>query len=597
MSIAPMAKVTLAGRRTDKTRALRALQALGSLHIISLAGDAAPPEATPSREAEEARKVLRFLSVVPAPRRQIRRDPDFDVSRFVRSVQALQDRLRAARDQREALRARIEAVRPWGDVAFPPKEAIGGALCWFYQVPLRDRAALGAVSLPWAIVGTDARYAYVIVLSETEPPADALPVARTHFGSKPLSQLEIELEEAEIAIEALQAERHAATRYLGLLRANLAEAASRAEFEFAAAQTRDEDDVFVVRGWVPRDSLEALKEAADAVGLGLIIEAPTWTDAPPTALRQPDARRAGVDLAMVYQAPGYWGWDPSPVLMISFALFFAMILGDAGYGAALLLALLAGWRAFGHSVRGRSWRRMGLLIAGASIVYGVLVGGYFGAPPPNAFFARLQVLDLNDFDAMMTLSILVGVAHLVLAMAMAAWAKRGRASALASLGWIAGVLGAASVWLGAEGGPLQTIGAAGVALGAGAVLLFSSERPLITAADGFWRLVDGLRALTGVMGAFGDVLSYMRLFALGLASSSLALTFNDLAAGVAAAWPGLGVLAAILILLVGHTLNLALGLMSGVVHGLRLNFIEFYKWGLPVEGVAYRPLALKEPDE
>jgi V/A-type H+-transporting ATPase subunit I len=90
------------------------------------------------------------------------------------------------------------------------------------------------------------------------------------------------------------------------------------------------------------------------------------------------------------------------------------------------------------------------------------------------------------------------------------------------------------------------------------------------------------------------VLSYLRLFALGLASASLALTFNDLARQVADEVPGLGLLFAILILLVGHVLNLLLSVMSGVVHGLRLNFIEFYNWALLGEGYPFRPFKKKE---
>jgi V/A-type H+-transporting ATPase subunit I len=86
----------------------------------------------------------------------------------------------------------------------------------------------------------------------------------------------------------------------------------------------------------------------------------------------------------------------------------------------------------------------------------------------------------------------------------------------------------------------------------------------------------------------------MRLFALGLASASLAGTFNGLASSVHNELPGLGLLAAILILVIGHGLNLGLSLMSGVVHGLRLNFIEFYKWGLPEEGTPFRKFARKE---
>ena len=131
--------------------------------------------------------------------------------------------------------------------------------------------------------------------------------------------------------------------------------------------------------------------------------------------------------------------------------------------------------------------------------------------------------------------------------------------------------------------------------GLAAVFLFSSDRPIVRRPlDYLWRLLDGLKALTGAMGMFGDVLSYMRLFALGLASASLALTFNDLATQIRDAIPGLGLLLALLLLLLGHAINLGLAIMSGVVHGLRLNFIEFYKWGVPGEGKAFQKFARKE---
>ncbi|MGD9409517.1 MAG: V-type ATPase 116kDa subunit family protein, partial [Thiohalocapsa sp.] len=111
------------------------------------------------------------------------------------------------------------------------------------------------------------------------------------------------------------------------------------------------------------------------------------------------------------------------------------------------------------------------------------------------------------------------------------------------------------------------------------------------------RGLDGLLALTQVTKIFGDTLSYLRLFALGLASASLALTFNDLARQVGAQVPGLGLLLQILLLLIGHGLNMALGLVSGVVHGLRLNYIEFYNWALSGEGYPFRPFKKTEMTE
>ncbi len=101
-------------------------------------------------------------------------------------------------------------------------------------------------------------------------------------------------------------------------------------------------------------------------------------------------------------------------------------------------------------------------------------------------------------------------------------------------------------------------------------------------------------ALAGISGAFGDVLSYLRLFALGLASASLAMAFNGMAEDVRQAIPGIGFLFGLLILLLGHALNFLLSVSSGFIHGLRLNVIEFFKWGVKDEGNPYRPFEQKE---
>jgi V/A-type H+-transporting ATPase subunit I len=200
---------------------------------------------------------------------------------------------------------------------------------------------------------------------------------------------------------------------------------------------------------------------------------------------------------------------------------------------------------------------------------------------------------------MMKLSVAIGVLHLVLAHLEQAWLRRGRVVAWAHAGWVAAMLGGYALWLGAAAGAphwLAEAGRWGLGLGLLAVFLFASERAVPDLRGALLRLLDGVQALTGVTRAFGDVLSYLRLFALGLASASLALTFNDLARQ-AGAVQGLGLLYAILILLAGHVLNLLLAVMSGVVHGLRLNYIEFYNWALSGEGYAFQPFRKKETAE
>jgi V/A-type H+-transporting ATPase subunit I len=118
------------------------------------------------------------------------------------------------------------------------------------------------------------------------------------------------------------------------------------------------------------------------------------------------------------------------------------------------------------------------------------------------------------------------------------------------------------------------------------------KRPL----DVVLRFVDGLKGLAGFSSLFGDVLSYLRLFALGLSSASLAVTFNELAGQVAGAGDGHGIalFLGLLVLILGHGLNLTLGAISGVVHGLRLNLIEFYRWSVFEEGIPFRAFRKKE---
>lgn len=598
MSVEPLKKITLAGRLERKEAVLARLQALGCVHILPLRAASVEPEKAATREAENAYKALRFLSPLEGRRKQLTRDQGFDVRAFIERVLDLKQTIREAADRRDALAARVETLRPWGELSLGGASVAGGVRFWFYELPAKERAALDALEAPWSVVATEPRTLYVVVLSETEPPEDLLPVARSHLGGEPLSVVEERLLEAEVALETLDAERLGLTRYLGLLRAHMSEEETKAELDFALEQTRDDDDLFVLQGWIPERALSVLDAVVEEETLALAVEAPQWSETPPTLLTQPPERAAGVDLAMFYQVPSYRDWDPTALLMASFAVFFAMIVADAGYGLVLMAGLLLAWRRFDASDKLRSWRRLGFFVAGATIVYGALVGSYFGAAPPEGSApAALVVLDLNDFGTMMRLSILIGVAHLVFAIAMSAWVHRDRGSARARLGWIAAILGGATIWLSDQTGAFYGIGAALLAGGAVAVALFTSERPVQAPIDWLWRLVDGAQALGGAMGAFGDVLSYMRLFALGLASASLALTFNDLAGQVMESFPGVGLLLGLLILLVGHALNFALAVMSGVVHGLRLNYVEFFKWGLPEEGFAFRPLARKEVQE
>ena len=134
-----------------------------------------------------------------------------------------------------------------------------------------------------------------------------------------------------------------------------------------------------------------------------------------------------------------------------------------------------------------------------------------------------------------------------------------------------------------------------VAGGFALIVFFGSNRQVKSYSSALLRFLDGLGSLFDITKLFGDALSYMRLFALGLASATLAITFNQIATQIGKNIPGLGLLLAILILLVGHALNLILGdRQHGFVHGLRLNYIEFFKWAISEEGYPFEAFRKKE---
>ncbi|MBK1723926.1 V-type ATP synthase subunit I [Thiocystis violacea] len=598
MSILPLYRLTLAGLTREQEQVLEQLQTLGCLHLLPLSPTPKEPERTPPAHALDARKALRYLGDLPEKRRQVRDAAEFDIRATITRVLDNQQRLRDVTDRRDALRQRLTELEPWGDFKLPSEAELAGRKLWFYSVPQRQMRELNDLDLPWQVVHQDHRQSWVVVVHHEEPARDLLPVRRAHTGALSLGEVSRRLEAAELELEDVHAERHALSRWIYLMSSHLAQVEDAARLRYAAAQTREEDSLFLVQGWIAQAAVPGVEALAKAQGLALILESPGPDDRPPTLLDNPPLLSAGQDLVGFYQMPAYHTWDPSRVLFFSFTLFFALILSDAGYALLLAVPLGAYWQRLGHGDLGRRLRVLAAALVGASLLWGILVGSYFGVTPaPEGFLGRLKLFDIGDFETMMQLSVGIGVLHLILANAEMALLNRGRALGRVALGWIAVLIGGFMLWLADAGGWVELTGQTLVGGGLAGVFLFGSDRPLKGVKSAVWRVLDGLAQLARVTQVFGDVLSYLRLFALGLASASLAITFNDLARQVAESLPGLGLFLALLILVIGHLLNLALSLMSGVVHGLRLNFIEFYNWALAGEGYPFKPFKKAELEE
>ena len=597
MAIVPLIKVTLCGPAAEKDAVLDRLQSLACLHLIDLRARAAETVEVEHLD-RDAREALQYLRDSPVCRRAQQQRGSVDIEAVVKEALDTRDRSRALAEEREQLHKWITDIEPWGDFELPQWALDGALRFWFYIVPRHQARCFDSIAMPWRIVTQDHRFAYAVVIAN-EQPAN-MPVAPVPLEPRSLAKLRMRLAEVERELEELDYRRIGLTLYTEVLRDALDETDDRAARRQAAGRALERDQLFAVQGWVPRRRAPALRRLSAERQLALTIEPPSARDNPPTLLDNPAALRGGEGLVEFYTTPAYRLWDPSESVFFAFALFFGMILSDAGYAAILGVILLAMWRRMGRTASGRSLRGVFAALVFFSIIYGVLVGTYFGmGPPAGSWLALLHILDANDQRLMMWLAIGVGAAHLLYANLVAAWWRRHSATALSALGWAAVFLGGFCAGLANSYSELTFLGGAGLwalALGGLLVLLFTSERPLSLApAQLFGRLVDGLKGITGLSKAFGDALSYLRLFALGLASIKLAEAFNGLAA-TAFESGGVGLLLGLLVLLVGHGINFAMGLMSGVVHGLRLNLIEFFNWSLPEEGEqfqAFRKKALK----
>ncbi len=167
-----------------------------------------------------------------------------------------------------------------------------------------------------------------------------MPVPRTHVGDVPLSELKKQLEETNLSIEDSYAKRDYLTRWMSLIMLNLAKFKTESELKAAHLITQDEAELFVLQAWVSEEVINKVQLLVQKYSLACLIESPDGSEQPPTLLKNTNTFAGGEDIVKFYQMPNYYGWDPSIVVFFSFALFFAMILSDAGYAIVFLSVLL-----------------------------------------------------------------------------------------------------------------------------------------------------------------------------------------------------------------------------------------------------------------
>lgn len=356
----------------------------------------------------------------------------------------------------------------------------------------------------------------------------------------------------------------------------------------------------VVEGFCPIDQTVALDTMLQEQDIYFQAEDPTEEDNTPIKLRNNWFTRMFECFTGMYGMPTYGEFDPTPILAPFYLLFFAMCMGDAGYGLVLIaFGLLVQYKKLNISM----FEGLGPIITTLGVgtaVVGLFLGTFFGIPLaqadwyPEALKGIIVQGTVMGYDAQMVLAICIGVFHICLAMVVKAicYTKRfGFKENISTWGWLLLVVGGLSALIllmlfnaPAEVTKWTLIGIAGVsALG---IYIFNKpgRNPLLNIGAGLW---DTYNMATGLL---GDVLSYVRLYALGLAGGMLGGAFNDLGLMVLGENPTWQWVGFVLILLIGHVLNVAMSALGAFVHPLRLTFVEYFKnSGYEGKGVAYQP--------
>jgi V/A-type H+-transporting ATPase subunit I len=350
------------------------------------------------------------------------------------------------------------------------------------------------------------------------------------------------------------------------------------------SQSKVEDKVILLEGFVPITAMDQLEEMCEKKKIVFIQDRVTSQDQPPILLKNNYFASLFEPLGSLYSLPAYREMDMTPFFAPFFMLFFGFCLGDAGYGLVILLATFI----FKNKMD-KQWLPVLILaryLSLATIIFGILTGTLFGINLLEIkvpWLMTMQNFMINSNQAF-NLALILGLVQIVFGLILKSvnnFRQLGILYSIGPLAWILLLLSLGDIFITKITGGIGTY-LAWTAVGL--ILFFSSPEGNI-----FARLGAGVWELYGITGFVGDLLSYIRLFALGISGAILGMVINDIALRMLNI-DYIGWLLFIVFLIVGHSANLLIASLGSFVHPLRLTFVEFYKnAGFTGGGKPYKP--------
>ena len=479
---------------------------------------------------------------------------------------------------------------PWGD--FDASKLYGtGIPVHFHSVSPKAFKPEWAESYALAEVSRDKKQVLFVVLGDDTLPGEVpAPVASYTEAAERKNASEVALADTGGRILGLRdriAEIHAQEREcMALLDVQLAS---------AAAVPEAENHIVTLTGFAPSSEDSRVQEALETMDVFWFASKAVVEENPPIRFKNNKFVRMFETLTDMYGRPSYDGFDPTPFISVFFLLFFAFCMGDAGYGLVMIILGIALKKML------KDLAPLVVTLGIATVVIGFFFHNFFSIDisqwaifePIKGVFLPAQIA---GNDATMVLSLVVGIIHISLAMVVKTIHEtktKGFFASLGTWGWTLLIVGGVAVGAVALAGVLSSEVTKWVLIGLGAVsalgiFVFNDPKrnKFANIGMGLW---DTYNMITGLV---GDVLSYIRLYALGLAGSMLGMAFNDMGVMILGDSPNIAKwLGFLLLVIFGHTLNIAMCALGAFVHPLRLNFLEFFKnAGYEATGRTYNPL-------
>ncbi len=459
------------------------------------------------------------------------------------------------------------------------------------------------------IVAEEGGVTYFVIVNPQNEAFDIAGAEEVHLNQHDYERLAADAEAVRGLIAAKQAQLEAwSLQNINTLRRAERQTNLNIDWQKVTLNTTSvaDDKLCLLEGFCPEDKIEKLNKMLDEKHIYYTAEDPTEEDNTPIKLRNNWFTKMFECLTGMYGWPVYGEADPTPILGPFFLLFFALCMGDAGYG---ILLILFGILTTKKVLKISMFEGLGPLITTLGIgtlVVGFFLGTFFGIDMYNATWVPESLKsvmlkgNIGGFDIQMLLALAIGVFHICLAMVVKAitYTRRfGFKKCISIWGWLLLILGSLVTAVFAITDIFSAEVTKWVLIAVGsisalAIFIFNTpgRNPLINIGAGLW---DTYGMATGIL---GDVLSYIRLYALGLAGGMLGAAFNKLGIMVLGEHPNIGTwIGFIAILILGHLLNVCMSALGAFVHPLRLSFVEYFKnSGYEGKGQLYSPFANKQ---